>query len=238
MAWETRYSSGEDVFENNVFNHLEWSAPFMIHSRAISEWIELMCLEGRIIKKIRLIGPNYIHVWDYMLREASRQFPHKSIDEMAKLPGYEAIPAETMYSREVKTDDPLLIAFNDGDVFEIAGPHEPVYRLDMNCIPWEIKGSQYDPNEDANILFSTCIGKKVEKVDINICQKDEGHIICHDFDDDSIQPKRVSSIALRFDDGSYLAMGPQDMFFNVALYDCDNKVQSITFRELKSGLLY
>ena len=136
MISETLYTKGNNEFENGFFSACEWSAPYIVSPDEIRELVSSFNLEGRKIKEIRIIGLAYNLRREWIEDRAYTNLDDKELTEEEKQnqSEYENIDPELQIARFAEIDEPLLVAFEDGDVFEIDIPQEPEYRLSMNCM--------------------------------------------------------------------------------------------------------
>ena len=169
MMQKTYYTNGKDDFKNFEFDRNEWSAPYMVSFQEIKKRIEGFNLIGREIKDIRVIGLSYMHRKDWV-EEATYNYLEKkglSEQEIQEVSDYENIDEETPMLRYMEIDEPIMFWFEDGDHFEIVTEVEPEYRMSMNSIPWWIDAGINYPNADASIIFSPCIGCKIERIEFD-----------------------------------------------------------------------
>ena len=160
MIEKTITSDGKNNFKNYTFSSSEWSAPTMVSADEIKSRISSFNLVGRKIKALRMIGLSYFlrrdWIEDVAYRSLSENLPE---DERQRKSDYENISPSLMISRSSQIDEPLLIKFEDDEIFEIDTPQEPEFRFSMNCIPWFIEAGTNSPNVDADILFAPCVGR-------------------------------------------------------------------------------
>ncbi len=229
-------SSGKNKFKNNVFDSREWSAPCMVDPEEIKSSVSSFCLEGRTIKHLKFTGMDYCHSRDCIEDIAYRQLKQYDEDIRQQRSEYDNIAPETSYGRYAELDEPLLIWFEDNDVFEIDTPQEPEFRFSMNCISWYSDEGCNNRNVDADVLFSSCIGKTIQTVEVRTCQTDRDPMLSDYFDDEHSGKELVSDIILWFTDRSSLRIGPHNDYMRVISCDPDNCLEEISFQELKSGV--
>ncbi len=236
MLQKTYYTSWKNNFSGGTFNSEEWSAPYMVDPKEIKTLIDSFHLEGRTIKRIKFIGMDYSHSRHFMEDAAYRQLKQYDEDERQRLSEYDNIAPETTYGRYAELDEPFLIWFEDNNVFEIDTPQDPEFRLSMNCIPWYIGEGCNVCNVDAEVLFSNCIGKTIQSVEVKTYQTDKDPMLNDYFDDEHSSKELVSDIILWFTDRSSLRVGPHIDFTRVVSCDPDNNLEEISFQELKPGV--
>ncbi len=204
MLQETFYTEGKNQFKDNTFSSREWSAPYIADPDEIKMRIASFKLEGRTINSMRFIGLCYRHRRDLIEECAYAALKQMDADDWLRLSEYENIPPALPFDRSAEIDEPLLIRFGDGDVFEIETPEDPEFRFSMNCIPWDIRAGINHPNLDANIIFSPCLGKKIIAVEVNTAAADKDPIFHEYFDGEHSRRELVSDIVLRLEDGNGL----------------------------------
>ena len=82
MIEETIYSNGKNNFMDNTFSSQEWSAPTMVSPEAIKDLIASFNLEGRIIRRMRMIGHTYNLTRDWIEEHAYNYF--RNLEESGK----------------------------------------------------------------------------------------------------------------------------------------------------------
>ncbi|MDO4515068.1 MAG: hypothetical protein Q4B72_13680, partial [Lachnospiraceae bacterium] len=126
--------------------------------------------------------------------------------------------------------------FDDGGIFEIDTPQEPEFRISMNCIPWWIRAETSQPNIEADILFSPCIGQEIISVEVNTRTTDKEPMFFCTFDEPPYQRVLVSNVTLRLENGVGLQISPNIDYCAVACVDASNECVKISFSELKDAL--
>lgn len=236
MISNTVYSKGKDDFKDYTFSAREWSAPTMVSPKEIRERIDSFALCGRKIKCMRLIGLSYFHTSDWVKEAAYRQFEHLPEDERRRRSNYPTIDPTMQFSRYAQIDEPLLIEFEDGDIFEIETPQDPEFRMSMNCIPWWIKAETNQPNVEANILFSPCIGQEIVSVEVNTRITDKDPMFFCAFNEPPYQRELVFNVTIRLGNGLGLQISPDIDYCEVACVDANNEWVNMSFPELKDAL--
>ena len=230
------YSDGQDHFEDLVFSAREWSAPTMISAEEIRKRLESFALCGRRIKEMKLIGLNYALTRLRIEEEAYDQLEHLPEEERQYMSDYVRIDPGMQFVRYAMIDEPLLIGFEDGDVFEIDTPQSPEFRMSMSCIPWEINAGGSRANTNADILFSPCIGQRISAVEVNTFMTDMDPMLYCAFNEPPYRRELVSDILLRFENGGALRIGPSFDYCTVICVNEKNETMTISFSELQRGL--
>ena len=140
------------------------------------------------------------------------------------------------FSRYAQIDEPFLIEFEDGDIFEVDTPQDPEFRMSMNCIPWWIKAGTNQPNVEADILFSSCVGQEIVSVEVNTRIADKDPMFFCAFNEPPYQRELVSNVTLRLRNGLGLQISPDIDYCEVACVDVSNEWVKISFSELKDAL--
>lgn len=237
MFTDTVYSKGKDNFENYKFSYGEWSAPTMVSPEEIKSRLKSFNLVGRRIKELRLIGLSYFLTRDWIENSAYNSLPNDMPEEERQLKSkYDNISSTLQLSRYSQIDEPLLIKFEDDDVFEIDTPCEPKYRFSMNCIPWFIDAGTNLPNVDANILFKPCIGKKIVEIEVDTYFSDMHPMYHEPFDEKGTKYEMVSRVVLWLENEIGISISGWIDYCEVACIDRNDNVLKITFEELKPAL--
>lgn len=245
MLMETIYSEGKDEFEDYVFDGSEWSAPTMVSPDEIKERIKSFKLEGRVIQDMRFVGMCYDLTTDMVEDQTYNWFEQNGVsdeEELQRLSNYKTIQPCVEFKQTAMIDEPFLIRFTneesyefEGAVFEICCGQEPEYRMSMNCIPWGIDPGVNLLNVDANVLFSTCLGRTIEEVEVKTIVTGIDPFLKEAFED-GITREIVTGIILRLDDGSGLLIKPQWDYCVVSHVVDDGEPIPIKYGDLKPGL--
>lgn len=222
-----------DTFSNNIYSHWEWSAPFMESVEEIRTVIDRMSLCGRKISRIRVMGTSFLHGRDCIedcayaglnsLPEEERQFKSE----------YENIDSDMLYPCLVQVDEPILIGFSDGDTFEIDTPREALFRISMNCIPWDIKVQGNDTIADADRFFEACMEQTIACVEVNTYKTDKRPLYRDAFEEPPFEREFVSDITLRLENGCALIISPWIDFCEMGCIDSNGELLQIRFGDLK-----
>lgn len=125
MLESTYYSNGKNNFKDNSFSAQEWSAPSIVSPAEIKSLVESFRLEGRIIKQIKMIGLAYNLRRDWIEERAYNFYEELDEEVRQEKSDYFNIDPSMDFCRFAEIDEPLLIEFEDGDVFEIDTPQNP-----------------------------------------------------------------------------------------------------------------
>ena len=214
-----------DDFTDYAFSGTEWSAPTLKYAEEIKKELEKMQLVGRQIKNMKMIGMSYFLTRYWIESAAYNMLSHLPEDERHNMSDYKNISPDMEFSRYSEIDEPFLVEFEDGDVFEIDTPQDPYYCFSMNCIPWHINAGTNLPNADANKLFSVCIGKKITEIEVSKYK-------------DDIDPENefVSRIVLWLENDIGLCIHPEFDYCRVSCINKNNEDVLIPFKELKDAL--
>lgn len=236
MLSETLYSKGQDNFKDFKFSAREWSAPIMVSADEIRESINKLNLVGRKIKRLRMIGLSYSLTRDWVEDAAyglMSDLPQMQRENQSE---YKYIPSDLQFLRSSQIDEPFLIQFEDGDVFEIDTPQEAEYSFSMNCIPWYIDAGTNQPNVDADRLFSVCLDKRIEDVQIDTEIIYEDPISHEPLGSNGTGREIVSRIVLRLEGGVGICINAWIDYCEVSCVDENDEIVKIPFRELKEAL--
>lgn len=224
---------GNKKSEDKFFTPSEWHALTLKTSEEIRRQIDFFKLEGRKVKRIKMIGRSYIHTGVYIADYVHGVIKQYEGEERQNQSLWGKIDSEIKFRREALIDQPLMVEFDNGETFEIDTPQVPNFCMTMNGIPWEIK---CECNVDADILFAPCIGKRIVNVEARTYRSDKDVMTGCFFNEDHSEYKLVSDLVLWFDNGYGLSIGGHLDFCGVSCIDRRNEPVFITFRELKPAL--
>ena len=229
-------SNEKDIFTDYKFSAREWSAPVTSSLEEIREKIDSFALCDRKIARMRMIGLSYYHTRDWVEAAAYGQIEHLPEEERQRQSDYSVIDPAMQFYRYAEIDEPLLIEFEDGDVFEIDTPQVPLFQMSMNRIPWWIGAGTNQPNAEADIIFSPCIGQTITAVEVNTYVTDKDPMFRRAFDEPPYQREFVSHITLRLENGMGLQIAPDLDYCEVSCVDASGEMTKMRFSELKEAL--
>ena len=131
MLSDLLYEKGQDRFKDYKFSGKAWSAPCLEDPAKIRELLDSFQLVGRKIKKLRMIGLNYTLVRDRIEDSVFGSLAGLPEEERQSQSDYKNIAPNTLFPRSAQIDEPLLIMFEDEEVFEIDTPQEPIFCMSM-----------------------------------------------------------------------------------------------------------
>lgn len=236
MCDDKKNGNQYDVFKDDIFSWEEWSADILSDPVEIRAQMDSFAFVGRTIKQMQMIGLSYEHQRYSVVSTAYGQLMHLPEEERWCRSSYHNIDDEIVFNRYTEIDEPFMIEFEDGDVFEIDIPQEEEFRMSMNRIPWDIENSVNAPNLDAEVLFSNCIGRTIVQVELNPVILNHDSSDFHSFNEPPYEREFISNITLRLDDGTALRFCGVDDFCAISHIDADDEVLTIRYGELKKGL--
>ncbi len=236
MLKHTHYSEGKDAFQDRTFSLAEWSAPTMVSPEEIVARLDGLALCGRRIKSIRLIGMDYLHTQDWIEEAVYSQLEGLPEEERQARSELDAIDPESVFFRAASVDDPLLIKFEDGDIFEILVPQVPEFCMSMNCIPWSIAPGVNLPQINADILFAPCLGQQVVAVETELERIDQDPMFFSPFPEPPYEREILRSVTLRLENGIGLRIGGWLDFCEIDCVDGQGNALEMPFRELCRAL--
>lgn len=119
----------QDVFEDNEFNPEKWTAPVLTSPKVIRRQINKFALRGCKIKNIKIIGLDFLHTREAIECEAYDTLTDLPEDKRWSKATYFEIDDDTQLNRRAEINNPILIEFDDGDIFEIGIPLEHQFRI-------------------------------------------------------------------------------------------------------------
>lgn len=105
--------------------------------------------------------------------------------------------------------------------------------MSMNCISWDIEAGINNPNLKASVLFSQCIGKTIEKVEVQTQVINKDPMSREELEEEK---EVVKSIILWMSGGVGICIEPWYDYYHVSLVNKKFEVCTIPFGELKEGL--
>lgn len=237
MLEKTIYSKGQNQFKDNTFCSQEWSAPIMVAPNEIMERISAMNLVGRTIQNVRIIGLSYWHTEEWIEDSAYNALPEDMPEEeKQERSNYENVSDDLEFARFAHIDEPFLIKFSDGDVFEIDTPQTPEYRFSLNCVPWDISTNTRINNIDAMILFEPVLNQKIVEVEVTKEITDTDPMLRCAFDEEGSQREIVTRIVLWLENDIGICISGWIDYCDVACIDRNNEALPILYKELKTAL--
>ena len=237
MLEKTIYSQGKNQYKDNTFCSQEWSAPIMVSPTEIEERISEMKLVGRTLSAVRIMGLSFWHTEDWIEDAAYNELPaDMPEEERQEKSNYANVSDDLEFARFAHIDEPFLIKFTDGDVFEIDTPQTPEYRFSLNCVPWNIHTNTRINNVDAMILFAPALNQKIVEVEITKEVIDKDPILRCDFDEQGSTREIVTRIVLWLENDIGICVSGWIDYCDVACIDRSNEALPILFGELKTAL--
>lgn len=237
MLQGTYFSNANNEFKNNEFSDDQWSAPYMDDKDEISDLMKSFKLEGRKIKDLHFVAYAYNLSRRWIEEYVFNSLEGGSEADRQKYSEYSNITPNFPFLRYAEIDEPLLIKFEDEDRFEISASRESIFRMSMNCIPWGIDpdpgGNEY--NAEASVVFDTCIGKIIDRVEVKTHHTSEEPMTFRKFSDGK-ERELVSSITLWLNDDTGICIEPRYDYFYITLIDHNWEAITIPFKKLKDGL--
>ena len=227
-----------DYFIDNIFSARQWSAEMLEEPEEIKALIDSFDLVGRTIKTMRFIGLDYRHGREDIedIAYNTRKNLEHYEEERQRQSDYDNIPDDVPFSRFAEIDEPIMIMFEDNDVFEIETTYAPSFSMSMNSIPWYIKHGINAPNIDAAILFSPCVGHVIKDVQVRTYKTKQHPMYFRPFDEEESERTLVSDVVLWMDNGIGIAISAWIDYCHVVCIDSNNSVLSMPFSELKTAL--
>ncbi len=235
MLQETKYANVKNRFPGHKFDNNEWSAPYMVDKAEIESVVKNLKLEGRVIKDIRFVSHAYNLVRHWIEDCAYNRMENLPEEERQEKSEYHNIPIDLSFLRYAQLDEPLLIKFEDNDRLEIDTPQAPEFRISMNCIPWNIEPGCNASNADASVIFDSCIGKKIERVEVETYMADKHPMYFCAFPDGE-KRELVGSIIIWLNDSTGICVEPDIDFVDVTLINSNKQILEIPFKQIKRAV--
>ena len=209
------------------FSYREWSSKILSTPEEIMDALRSFHIAGRKIKEMKLVGHCYNRKWNDIWEEAYdtlfKDYEPESRDWCSEIMN---MPDDAELSSFIETDDPLLIKFEDGDVFEIGVRYKLVVHMGMNSIPWDINPSCNPRNVDINRIYEICVGRTITSFGINdYPSRDDGY-------DDMFE----ESITIWLDGDIGINLAECDDYFDIELIKRDGTDIDIPAKTIRAGL--
>ena len=214
-----------------------WYEKKLVTPEEIWQKLNSFHLEGRKIKRLKFVGCCYNFSENWIGEVAYTNLKNLPENERQHKSDYENIDPDTLYNRSATIDEPFLMQFEDGDIFEIDTPMESNFCMGMNTIPWGAPADCNTPNIDANILFSECIGQTVTKVSIETYLTDKEPFYHEKFDEEPFLRDFVSVVVLHLENGLFLVISGFLDYCKIGCYVSEKEYSKIKFKDLKNGII-
>ena len=81
-------------------------------------------------------------------------------------PLIEFIPPETVFSRLLLVDHPIIIQFDTGDRLEVLFAHGGEVRVSINALPLSLEAANGARNVNLDLMFSEVIGQRISGIQV------------------------------------------------------------------------
>jgi len=105
------------------------------------------------------------------------------------------------FPRYAVVDEPIIIEFENGERLEVLFNQFSQVRLSVNTLPINIEPENNCKTFDANVLFSSLIGKRFKHFHTNMTNDNKNLDATTELEE---QGSYINSVTLVFDDGSGL----------------------------------
>ena len=185
---------------------------------------------------MRIFGLSYWHTEEMIEDSAYNALPKSLSEEERQCQSdFNNISDDLQLVRHAIIDEPFMIKFTDGDIFEIDTPQEPEYSFSMNCIPWDIKSGHQRNNIDASVFFAPFLGKKIVDIEISKEYTDKDPMLHCYYDEERTKREIVTRIVLWLENDIGICISGWIDFCDVACIDRNNELVPISFGELKKA---
>jgi len=230
--------NGNNVFLNNIYDPERWSAGLLQMPEEVVTFFKNTQIAGRKIQHIYTVGPAYNlskeWIQNFAIAIASKH--NEENPENPIPPLIECIPADSVFSRFILLDQPLIIEFDSGDRFEILFSRCSEVRMSINKLPKELRAPNALPNVDCDILFSDIIDKRILRISVGR-RKDVPEDWPEPHGEDwKEQDTLISYIMFETDGDAALVFEPYKETGRVYLIGRDKKIRAIHYGDLRPGL--
>lgn len=189
---------------SSYFDRDLWKAPILTDTQQVRELINTFNLVGKKVKAFYTIGCGYDlqgkediinRVWNPLKEMGYTE------EQIKKIITKNQISPNLQCGRYVELFEPFMIEFEGGDTLELLFMECGKIRISKNEIPIGIDCEVQEPTFDPNRLFSTIIGKTIEKIDV--FEVTDGQIVViHGIVKDM---GNVGAVEIHFDNGQILS---------------------------------
>ena len=159
-------TQGNNQFVDNMYDADTWSAPILHMPEEVTQFLRNTSIAGRRIEHIYSIGPAYNMSLEWMQNFAIILSQQEGEKDNFIPPLIDFIPPETVFSRLILVDQPIIIQFDSGDRLEVLFAHGSEVRLSINKLPMDLTSPNGERNINTDIMFSEVIGKTITGIQI------------------------------------------------------------------------
>ena len=159
-------TNGNNSFLDNHYDGDSWSAPILQMPEELTRFFSNTSIAGRRIQHIFSVGPAYNMSQEWMQNFAIALSQQEGDSDHYIPPLIEFIPPETVFSRLILVDHPIIIQFDTGDRLEVLFAHGGEVRVSINALPLSLEAANGARNVNLDLMFSEVIGQRISGIQV------------------------------------------------------------------------
>lgn len=227
---------GNNEFLNNHYLEDSWSAPILQMPEELTRFFQNTGIAGRRIQHIYSVGPAYNMSREWMQNFAIAFSQQEGEKDHFIPPLIEYIPPETVFSRLILVDHPVIIQFDTGDRLEVLFAHGGEVRVSINALPLDLEASNGARNVDLDRMFSEVIGQRITGIQIGRRKELPDDWEPPHGEDWKEQDALIAFILFETSGDAGLAFEPYKETGRVFLMGRDRKIRPISWGQLQTAL--
>ena len=229
-------TNGNNSFLNNHYDGDSWSAPILQMPEELTRFFSNTRIAGRRIQHIFSVGPAYNMSQEWMQNFAIALSQQEGDSDHYIPPLIEFIPPETVFSRLILVDHPIIIQFDTGDRLEVLFAHGGEVRVSINALPLSLEAANGARNVDLDLRFSEVIGQRISGIQVGRRKELPEDWEPPHGEDWKEQDALIAYILFETTGEAGLAFEPYKETGRVFLLGRDRKIRPITWGQLQSAL--
>lgn len=227
---------GSNQFKDNFYDSDEWSAPILQMPEEVFRFFQNTGIAGRRIQHIYSVGPAYNMSQEWMQNFAIALSKQEGEKDNFIPPLIEFIPEETVFSRLILVDQPVIIQFDTGDQLDILFAHGGEVRVGINTLPLDLEARNGKRNINLDQMFSEVIGRQIRGVQIGRRKELPEDWEPPHGEEWKDQDALIAFILFETTGESALAFEPYKETGRVFLIGRDRKIRPIRYGELRNAI--
>ena len=229
-------TNGNNSFLNNHYDGDSWSAPILQMPEELTRFFSNTSIAGRRIQHIFSVGPAYNMSQEWMQNFAIALSQQEGDNDHFIPPLIEFIPPETVFSRLILVDHPIIIQFDTGDRLEILFAHGGEVRVSINALPLSLEAANGARNINLDLMFSEVIGQRISGIQIGRRKELPEDWEPPHGEDWKEQDALIAYILFETTGEAGLAFEPYKETGRVFLLGRDRKIRPITWGQLQTAI--
>ena len=217
-----------------IYNFNEWKVPIIQEPNELMKKLKEFNLIEKKITSIRCIGLCYDLTEDGIEDRAYNYYENKNVENLYEISNYDSIPLDTLFSRSIQIDEPIIFYFDNGDRLEIDYSEASSLKIGKNSLPKDIQYGTNMPNVNMNILFSNCINKEIIGFEVSMSDElSDDFTGSHGISEPENQMSYISSFTIKLDGWISIKLNNFFDYGSVWGEGYNKAEENITWEELK-----